>query len=102
MKNPQLGTSTKNWIELISKEVQEKIGGKWPEIVHDICIFIAFFFSKIIPLFEARLWWRAGFFGVSEVVTYSRTDQIEIGHTLILIALINCHHVINLIILYNI
>lgn len=41
LKNPQLGTSTKNWIKPISKEVQEKIGGKWPEIVHDICIFIA-------------------------------------------------------------
>lgn len=46
MKNPQLGTSTKNWIELISKEVQEKIGGKWPEIVHDICIFYSNFFFQ--------------------------------------------------------
>lgn len=33
--------STKNWIKPISKEVQEKIGGKWPEIVHDICTFIS-------------------------------------------------------------
>lgn len=46
MKNPQLGTSTKNWIELISKEVQEKIGGKWPEIAMIYVFFYSNFFFQ--------------------------------------------------------